>query len=95
MTTTGARRTLLLRSLLAVLLFVLLAQVATPQRPSVPSSARAAVPSSAVTQTTPASSHEPGDDAESEQAPSDRATVLITQFTAGVRGSRAPPAASL
>jgi hypothetical protein len=29
-----------------------------------------------------------------EPAPADRATVLFTQFTAGVRGSRAPPAAS-
>ncbi|MEV4346840.1 hypothetical protein AB0J83_20470 [Actinoplanes sp. NPDC049596] len=93
MTTTGDRRTLLLRSLLSVLLFVLLAQVATPQRPSATSSPRAAVSSSAVSD--PSSSlTEPDESAESEQAPIDRATVLSTQFTAGVRGSRAPPAAS-
>jgi hypothetical protein len=91
MTTTDARRTLLLRSLLSILLFVLLAQVATPQRPSATSSPRAAVSSSAVAD----SSGEPDEQAESEQAPIDRATVLSTQFTAGVRGSRAPPAASL
>ncbi|XVV16303.1 hypothetical protein ACQP2X_18675 [Actinoplanes sp. CA-131856] len=92
MTTTGDRRMLLLRSLVSILLFVLLAQVATPQRPSAASSPRAAVSSSAVAESSP---EEPGEDAEFEQAPLDRATVLSTQFTAGVRGSRAPPAASL
>jgi hypothetical protein len=29
-----------------------------------------------------------------EPAPADRTTVLVTQFAAGVRGSRAPPAQS-
>jgi hypothetical protein len=94
MTTTGARRTLLLRSL-PLLLFVLLALVAAPQRPSASpaSSPRAAAISSAADASDPS---EPSDAAaEFERAPADRATVLSTQFTAGVRGSRAPPAASL
>ena len=90
MTTTAVRRVLLP----LVVAFLLLALFAAPQRSSAPSSPRAAVSSSAVSPADSPESSEPGLEAEFEQAPVDRATVLSTQFTAGVRGSRAPPAAS-
>jgi hypothetical protein len=83
-----------LRSLPA-LLFLLLALMAGAHRPTAsPHSVVEAA--AAVSAETPA--EQPGasapSEAAAEPAPADRTTILLTQFTAGVRGSRAPPAAS-
>lgn len=91
----SARRGVLLRSLpvlLPVLLFVLLATAAAPQRPASPRAAAHA----AVAAEAPAA--HAGTGAESTPAvepPADRVAVLSAQFTAGPRGCRAPPVASV
>jgi hypothetical protein len=90
---TNGRRRVLLRSLPVVLLLVL-ALAGVPQRS--PASPRATVACSAVrveespAQTDPATTSA----VDAEPAPGDFTTALSAQFTAGVRGSRAPPAAS-
>ena len=89
---TDELRSVLRRSLPAVL-FLLLTLVVAPQRPAPLSGPVASAPAAA------GSSAEPADAVVSDEAsepgvPVDRSTVLVAQFTAGVCGSRAPPAAS-
>ncbi|MEU4244821.1 hypothetical protein [Actinoplanes sp. NPDC026619] len=86
-------RRVLLRSL-PYLLAVLLTLVAAPPQSAVAPRAVAGVPAVATSPAEPADSPvvEP---AGAEPAPADHAPALLAQFTAGVRGSRAPPAASV
>jgi len=92
MATNGLRR-LLLRSLPA-LLFLLLSLVAAPQRSTAPQQpvARAVL---AATDASPEQAEVTPAACDAPPVPADRATVLFAQFTAGVRGCRAPPAASV
>lgn len=82
------------RLLPALLLFLLLALVAAPQRSS---ASPGAVASCAAVEAAPESSDVvTKSDADAERVrPADRITVLRGQFAPGVRGSRAPPALSV
>jgi hypothetical protein len=83
-----------LPALLPVLLFVLLALVAEPQRATAAPRA-AATGTAAPAEAAPEQSGSVAESAvDAAPAPADRAAVLLTQFTVGVRGSRAPPATS-
>ena len=92
MAATGLRG-VLLRSLPA-LLVILMALVAAPQR-STTSQRPAATHAAASVESTPEQS-DPGTRPAPAPAPAvaDRTATLFTQFTAGVRGSRAPPSVS-
>ncbi|MEV8508541.1 hypothetical protein AB0368_27465 [Actinoplanes sp. NPDC051475] len=87
-------RARLLPALLPALLVVLLSLVAAPHRASAAprTAVTAAAAPAAASPEQPESVVDSATDAIS--APTDRAPALLTQFTAGVRGSRAPPAAS-
>ena len=89
----SGRRGVLLRSL-PVLLFLLLALAGAPRAatPAPPVAASA----SAATASSPAPADPVARQASSSaEPPVDRAAVLRSQITAGVRGCRAPPAASV
>lgn len=86
------RRRVLLRSL-PTLLALLLALAVAPQQPAPP--ARAATACHSVTaQSSPVQADPEAGSTVTAEPPADRVTVLSTQFTAGLRGCRAPPVAS-
>jgi hypothetical protein len=86
-------RSVLLRSLPA-LLVVLLALVAAPQRAT--AGPRPAAGSAVAVEPSPERPDAAAEStADAGPVPADRVTVLSAQFTAGVRGSRAPPAVLL
>lgn len=89
---TDATRRAPLRSL-AALLFLLLVLFAAPQSSSSASRPVAGASPAAVAAAEPTDTSTP-ESTGVQPVPADRTTVLIAQFTAGVRGSRAPPAAS-
>lgn len=88
----GLRR--VLQRSLPALLVILMALVATPQRPGPgqrPTATHAAAAAEAASERP-----DPGTRPTPAPAPAvaDRTATLSTQFTAGVRGSRAPPSVS-
>ena len=88
---TNGRRRVLMRSL-PVLLLLVLAFAAAPHRSAPPQRAAVSCPAA----TAPTESAEPVQESTSAaEPPADRVAVLSSQVTAGARGSRAPPAASV
>ena len=94
----NGRGVLLLVLLFSLLAFAPRAAVASPAAvaltpASAVVSAIVSASVSAVAETSPVAV-EPEPEATAEPAPADHTATLVTQFAAGVRGSRAPPAQS-